>query len=65
MKELRVLSLVALLALAACDAGPSAVSHDAPAVADDAEASMAIIDGSDRQPAAGQPASLSAGPARP
>ncbi len=49
MKALRVMGFVALLALAACDAGPSAVSRD-PSVQDDAEASMAIIDGSDGRP---------------
>jgi hypothetical protein len=64
MKALRVAGLIGLLGLAACDAGPSAVSHD-PAVEDDAEASMAIIDGSDGRPPVEQPASVSAGPARP
>ena len=49
MKALGVIGFVALLVLTACDAGPSAVLHD-PAVQDDAEASMAIIDGSDGRP---------------
>ncbi len=53
MKALRIAGLAALLVLAACDAGPSAVSHD-PAMQDDAEASMAIIDGSDKASATGQ-----------
>ncbi len=67
MKLLRMAGVVAVLVLAACDAGPSAVVHDgdgkglsetskaAPrAVAaprEDAEASMAVIDGAAPEPA--------------
>jgi len=65
MKLLRTMGVAALLALAGCDAGPSAVVHDGDgkgvsetskaAPKEDAEASMAVIDGA-------APESVSAAP---
>ncbi|MBW8734278.1 MAG: hypothetical protein JF571_08240 [Asticcacaulis sp.] len=73
MKELRIVVVAAVLALAACDAGPSAVVHDgdgkavsqtstaapqavAQAPDENAETSMAVIDGAAPEQAAAAPA---------